>query len=158
MNSVVSVASLSSAAAVSSPSIAADSVDPIFAAIEEHRSAFQAYLDFTSNVPDDEDLVCAGPAYDTLYGRTEEASVVLTNVQPTTIGGVIALLAHIHEFNLGAITAKERPHRHYSEHTLLPDDLIDGETMSRRGRDLELPFPYWVMQNVRSALVEMCAS
>lgn len=127
-------------------------VDPIVAAIEEHRTAFFAHLELITNTEkDDDDLICEGPEYEVSYERTEDAAVALANVQPTSVEGALALLAYVQEFNTGAIKCTRRQSC-YSEHNLWPEYLTDDDVKSPRGRVLKLPFPYWIMENVRVAL------
>lgn len=154
-NMLAGIATASVVVGASSLTAAAVAADPIFAAIEEHRTAFFEHLELITDVPnDDDDLICEGPEYEASYERTEDAAVALANVQPTTVDGVLALLAYVHQFNLGSITCTRRQGC-YSEHLLWPEYLVDDEVKSRRGRELKLPFPYWIMENVRAALAEI---
>lgn len=77
--------------------------DPIFAAIERHKTSVTAYLD----AADAEDkLETAEPWYpearadlDRAGDETNEAVSALINTAPTTIAGAVALLRHVSEYD-----------------------------------------------------------
>jgi hypothetical protein len=89
-----------------------------------------------------------------LIKAEDDAVVALTNVRPTTIGGIVALLAYVDEFNRGGMTVPSEP-SYYSEHELWPDNITDDDSLTLRGEPLEMPFPYWVMRNVQAALTAL---
>lgn len=128
-------------------------VDPINAAIEAHRSALSEFLEFVGGKEDDDDPVYEGKIR-SLDELQEAAATELTNVQPTTMMGVLTLLSYIHEINAGGIKSKSSASS-YSCHDDWPETLVDDETKNLRGCELELPFPYWVMENIRAAISEL---
>jgi hypothetical protein len=122
--------------------------DPIFAAIDEHRAAFTQKIAIACNTPsDDDDFINSGPVYDAAYDRTEKAAIELTNVRPATIAGVVTLLEYVDHFNRGCIRHTRR--NYYSEHVFWPEDLVDNDDTR------EMPFAYWLLENVREALAEI---
>jgi hypothetical protein len=128
--------------------------DPIFAAIEAHREAFirdmraaKAYSDLESDVAD----AHAQHA----YGLLRAAEGELANTEPTTMAGILALLAYVDDFHCQAIVHPDEPkHWHSGEENLgklIDEDIIDKFS----GEPIELPFMFWVMRNVREALQGM---
>lgn len=120
--------------------------DPIFALIEDHRAAYMDLMAVMTDVPSvDDDLVNEGPEYDAAADRDHDAAIALTNVQPTTIQGIIALLAHINDFNRRGLASSRRKH-FYSDWMALPETLYgdDGHGM---------PFAFWLLENVRNSLI-----
>lgn len=91
MNSVVSVASLASAAAIASPSLLTQIPhDPIFEAIERHRVAASAYR-LTS--PDHD------PEADRLAEIVDRDTLVdLLTTRPTTLAGFAAVLRYVGKY------------------------------------------------------------
>ena len=72
---------------------AAASTDPIFAAIENHRTAQARF----SAVIGDEAILDDDPRIDAASGAEEEAAIAILDVSPLTIAGVIALLRYAAE-------------------------------------------------------------
>jgi hypothetical protein len=78
---------------------AADPPDPIFAMIDEHRAAVEGYIprnDVSAN------LRYSDPGYESAMhetavamGRSSDLLFELLHVQPTTLAGVAAILAHL---------------------------------------------------------------
>lgn len=162
------VAALAAGSVVNLAAIVAKAdADPILAVIERHRAAFAAtcallqeqnrleneirraarrsnwildkieiaetddprWIDFTRR---DFASSCA----------LDDAATAMIEVRPTTMAGVLALLAYIDDFNRGT----------RSEHYIWPGELIDDKTMDGRGNPLEMPWAFWVMRNVQAAL------
>ena len=71
-------------------SAAAD--DPIFAAIESHRAAWDAFATMIKTAISDDD-----PRIDVASDAEEKAAIAILDVTPLTIPGVIALLKHAAE-------------------------------------------------------------
>ncbi len=133
----------------------ASQIDPMFSAIERHRSAFFEYIEFITDVPSgDHNLKDEGPEYEQLYARQNEAAIDLTNITPTSIEGCLALLQYVHEFNRRSIQTM-RAHKVFSDEDMWPEKLVTDEERDAWGNELELPFPYWLMDNIRSALIEL---
>lgn len=131
--------------------------DPIFAAIEAHRAAYQAHIDLISNVPSiDDDLICSGAEYEATHELSEQTAIDLTCIEPTTIAGVIALLAYVDHFNRGGITTQNRGSV-YSYQDAWPETLQSDDVLSRRGKPLGLPFECWIMRNAKEALEAISA-
>jgi hypothetical protein len=125
-----------SAVALASASAA---VDPIYAAIEAHRTANFEFHD-DENLVDEEH-----PQYDKemqrLYDATKAAAVNLCDVQPTTIAGAIALLNYYAEVTTShGVNGEDWPER---------EDKRDG---------IEKPFDYFLTRNVARALGDIAAA
>lgn len=179
MNTVVSVASLASAAAVAAPSLSerGEENDPIFAAIARHRKAameWMRHVDIENElyrvIPadkrknyhvshrDDPDIgknddprwTTARRAYWLASDQFDDASMALTDTAPSTYSGIFALIDYYEEFSRGGVRVSER---NYSTEDLFPDQLFEDDVTDHRGRVVEgLPFAFWVMRNVRFAL------
>lgn len=137
-----------------SPAIADGAIDPIIAAIEQHRAAWlqeQRETDLFGKLKHDDPRHEAEEAKaHVLMDATEAAALALSDIVPTTMGGVLALLAYIDEFNRGFVSFSEQ---RYSEYHLWPNcDLGDDKVLHARGKPLGMPFPYWIMRNVQAAL------
>ncbi len=125
MNTVVSVASLASAAALVSPSIAAAApIDPMLAAIERHRAAALSWMKTLSvedalerSIPEDRRKSYTtydrhdpevgrddDPRWTEYQGRywqwsdaMEDAAIEFVDLVPTSMAGVIAMLTYIED-------------------------------------------------------------
>jgi hypothetical protein len=160
MNTAVSVASLASASAIASPSIAGMSApevsDPIFRAIEDHKTKFMdaqkaARVRFEtvdakwSPDYDAAKLNAANAADTTAMAAAEEAAMALTEIRPTTSAGLIALLDHVAAFNAGKLALEADPTGWYSSADLWPH-LTDGVAA-----DSDV-FGFALLENVRNSL------
>jgi hypothetical protein len=138
-------AGLAVTAAIAVPAIASNaSDDALFALIERHKAAQFALMKacrVSGDMFDDDPGYAEAEAITVAaHDEFDVAACALTDIVPATLGGAIALLSYIDEFNTGAFDN--------SEHELWPDAL-GTETIKRKsGRTLEMPFPYWVMRNV----------
>ncbi|MBX3518443.1 MAG: hypothetical protein KF835_00310 [Xanthobacteraceae bacterium] len=83
------------------------------------------------------------------YEAEVEAAVALTNVTPTTLEGVTALLGYVDSFNRGELRISES---WYSNSELWPDDLMEDDAKNGRGNTLEMPFAWWIARNAYNAL------
>ena len=130
-----SVPALASPAAFASATAA---VDPIYAAIEAHRTANFEFHDDENIVDEDH------PQYEDemwrLSDATEAAAVNLCDVQPTTIAGAIALLNYYAEVMVS----------HDGEDW--PVELEDKQD------GVEKPFGYFLTRNVARALSDIAAA
>jgi hypothetical protein len=165
MNAIVSASTVATAAPVAfARCIAPGDADPIYAAIESHRFAHAEWMRTIGEQDALEgqlDLPLAEqkqhPRWIEFMRRVEVAnermeltSEALTDVRPTTMAGVIALLDYIDGFNRGE--ARGSSAYSYSEYYHWPDDLGDESLTNGRGNPLVMPFPYWVMRNVLAGL------
>lgn len=125
----------------------ATTADPIFAAIDKHKIAFLLYLrtgrvqfNMEDAAPEYE---AAQKAASTATDASREAACALTTIMPATMGGVLALLTYVEQFNAGnfALDADWR-----SAAFCWPADVDDN--------DIDL-FGYEVLANVRRALESM---
>lgn len=164
MNMIVNASALASASKV-----LADNVDPVFAAIDAHKIA-TARVAETSSVYNDldakqlagDDSVIAEhrAAYAASQNACEaqdEAAVALSDVTPTTIKGTIALLQYVDDFNRGKFGHYQGRQSCFTEHYQWPHELVSDEVKDHRGRELPLPYPYWIMMNVQRALQTFAA-
>lgn len=131
--------------------------DPIFAAIEKHRGALisamrAAWTAFDCDPACKEKLRSAEMEAD----RNEHAAqFALVETVPTTMAGVFALLNYTEELQTGNVALPEEPdqwHSHGNDSSYL-QDFIDEEIPDKfTGEPLDLPFLFWMMRNVRTAL------
>jgi hypothetical protein len=100
--------------------------------------------------------------YKTAEARSDRASdsksdaeEKLARTKPTTIAGIPALLAYVDDFHCGVFVHPDDPTQWYSGEdgfgTLTDEDIIDRFS----GEPAELPFEFWIIRNVRTALQEM---
>lgn len=122
--------------------------DPIFDAIENHR---RACFEFIAIGTGDEELLDAASDHVTDIG------IELANVRPTTMAGVLALLTYVNNVNTGKVHLPGYPDK-YTEEEIWPGELVDDDVKNPRGRVLELPFPYHVMENIRAAMLKIHAA
>jgi hypothetical protein len=147
-------ASLAVVPALALPCGAAQAPDPILAAIEAHKAAFQRALR-TCRIASKMDE-CDDPGHEEAVKYNEadwdaaaNAAGELVDVTPATMAGLLALLDYVDAFNRKTFTLDDDPEHFYSEHLLWPDNLLaDDET-------LEQPFAFWLLLNVRAALEAM---
>jgi hypothetical protein len=147
------------AAGAASAFTAASEPDPVFATVAAHREAFvehmrAARLDgkLMRSYPGAEATAAALDAADEAL---EGATLELSEVVPTTMAGVVALLRYLEEFQEQAIELPEAPRQwHSGDHDALLAETYEHPNLVDKfnGEPLELPFVYWVMQNVRTAL------
>lgn len=178
------LAGAASLSALAIPALAAppSTPDPIFAAIERHRqSALEFYrqvaieAELDEIIPfekrknyhvedrdnpdvgrdDDPRWTAFRKTYDIASDEKESSAIELTDTVPTTMAGVVALLAYLDSFARGAVRVSET---NYSSYLHLPDDLFDESVVDHRGRPVELPFSWWIMRNVQTALVRLNSS
>ncbi|RIK96387.1 MAG: hypothetical protein DCC74_10500 [Proteobacteria bacterium] len=128
-------------------------VDPIFAAIENHRHAICELYRTEDEHPDDDDSEYVRAA----HSHMDDTAIELTNVRPTTMAGIFALLTYVNQINTGKVHLPGYPDRH-TEEEFWPCELSDDSVKNPRGRVLELPFPYWIMENIRAAILEIRAA
>lgn len=146
---LASIAGASAAALCVTPVLAGIEADPIYAAIETHRASQQA-LHVACQVSGklhghEPEADAANAATVAASDYFDTATAALTDVIPTTLAGVLALLVYIDEFNRGF-------HFH-SEHHLWPsEEYGSDEVLNVKGRALEMPFAFWIMRNVQHAL------
>ena len=167
VNALVSVASVSAAAAVAPPTLAAGAQpsDPIFAAIEKHRAAWRAYealcIDqsrLEESLPQDQtrwnprrDDRCTPPPDGThpdwarvvianraAWDAHLDATLEMIHVAPTTIAGAIALLRYFHD--------------HVSVGGEWPADLVDDVDDPDAE---ERPCSWFLHRHVADALAEI---
>lgn len=85
--------------ALAVPAIAAEP-DPIFAALEAHKAAWHAYIDFI-RAPAYAGVVRVPPDLEQraveLLDEAHSVAETMLDVRPTTVGGVIALLDYLYE-------------------------------------------------------------
>lgn len=130
--------------------------DPIFAAIETHKIAYQLWskaLRVEGRLHHyDPGYAEAEQATNQTSDALKEAGMAFAKIQPTTLDGVLALLSYIDAFNHGAFTHPSGN----SAHHVWP--RIDGEEESIfTGAPTVLPWPYLVMNNIRRALAKLTA-
>jgi hypothetical protein len=137
--------------------------DPIFAAIEAHRDAFvcdmraaRIFSRLESGTPEyTPEYKAADSHAKDAYGLLSDAEDGLANTEPTTMAGVLALLAYVEDFHCQAVVHPDDPKNWHSEGVdlgkLIDEDVIDKFS----GEPIELPFTFWVMRNVREALQGM---
>ena len=101
--------------ALAVPSIvqASNSPDPIFALIERHKTAYRREMECGRECFNTVDAPWA-PEYDAAVHAaaeaadqsateaSQDAAFALTEIQPTTIAGVVALIEYVEAFNSGA--------------------------------------------------------
>ena len=101
-----------------------------------------------------------GAALDAADEVYQEATLELSEVVPTTMAGVMALLRYLEEFQEQAIELPEAPRQwHSGDHDALLTETHEHPNLVDKfnGEPLELPFTYWIMQNVRTALQSLVA-
>jgi hypothetical protein len=134
--------------------------DPIFAAIAAHQEAFltkikaikvQMEMEATSGSREYQAALAAVTA---AYEASNKAQVALTKIRPTTMAGVIALLAYIDDYHTGGFGHPEDPENYRCHHEDLgTEEILDDTVVDKTNKTpLELPYNFWLMRNVREAL------
>jgi hypothetical protein len=88
------------------------------------------------------------------YEASNKVQVALTKIRPTTMAGVIALLAYIDDYHTGRFEHPEDPENYRCHHEDLDtQEILDDTVMDKTNKTpLELPYNFWLMRNVREAL------
>jgi hypothetical protein len=129
--------------------------DPIFAAIAAHTAATMHMLQVGKDsgagdmLPTDPRHAAAEAAQWAADDAFDAETERLLAVKPTTMAGVVALLAHVVRFDTGQFTLGGT---HRTEATIWPTHLIDDAITDGHGRPCELPFAHWVLHTVHQAL------
>jgi hypothetical protein len=130
--------------------------DPIFTAIEAHRGAFMGSMRSSYNLfymdEDAPEYAAATAARDADYEVRHATEEELALTVPTTMAGVLALLAYLHDFDTQALALPENPDHWHSDHEAIQPRADDGILDRYSGEPIELPFMFWIMRNVRTAL------
>jgi len=155
MNVMVSGAALP---AFAIPEPAANTIDPIFAAIAAHRDAS---LDLGRKIEVSSTMVRGAAGIEEAEAVTSaawdvsrQAALDLMNIQPTTPQGLLALLDHIDAYNRGELTRSLGDETDGQEHNHWPGQ-VDHKVIDDWGRPLELPFAFWMLRHVRSSIAGM---
>ncbi len=158
---VVGAASIP-ALALPAVAMAATEPDPIFAAIEAHREIFVRMLRaarHNANLDEDSPAKEEAEASDDAARAIEnDAQLELANVEPTTLAGVLALLAYLDDLYVGAIAHPEDPRGWHSGggNGGFLNDFIEDEVLDKySGKPLELPLMFWIARNVGMALQKL---
>jgi DNA-binding CsgD family transcriptional regulator len=131
--------------------------DQIFVAIDKHITATMEMMRTGSiyALRDEESKKAAADA-DAAADAFVEASCALTEICPTTLRGVLALLDHVDSFNRGEFALNEK---WSSNHQDWPDNLFDQDIFDVKGNQLGHPdglsFEFWLLRNVRDALTRL---
>jgi hypothetical protein len=178
MNAIVSTSAVATATPVAmAKCIVTEQPDPILAVLDQHRSAYIAWLrilkeedmleeelpkdkrrskcicgEMELHETDDPRWIANLRNYEETWSRVEAAAVAMTNVVPTTMAGILSMLAYIDEFNRGHVRLS-CDRNCGSEHYQWPEELVDDDVLTAHFRKpLTMPWPYWVMRNVQAAL------
>jgi hypothetical protein len=157
------LAGIATISTVAAPALALSGVepDPIFAAIERHKVAFQISQEASRIRSGTVDAKWA-PEYDPVKCRAAEeadiastdasndAAYALTTVRPTTMAGILALLRYVEAFNAGALSLEPLPGDSATDWHSAP--FFWPESQDEHEIDL---FGYAFLANVRSALEAM---
>jgi hypothetical protein len=82
-----------------------------------------------------------------------DAELGLTKIQPTTMAGVLALLAYMDDFHVQTFELPEDPGDWHSGDQELTEYLEDDAILDKfDGEPVKLPYNVWIMRNVRAAL------
>lgn len=131
--------------------------DPIFAAIDMHITATMEMMRTGSiyALLDEECRKAAADADEAANGFVE-ASCALSEICPTTLRGVLALLNHVDSFNRGEFALNQQC---FSNHENWPDNLVGEDIFDAEGNKLGHPdglsFGFWLLRNVRDALARL---
>ena len=148
-------------AAIVGPLAQASEIDPVFAAIEKNRRAYQMISQAVAVLSP---MPVSDPGYEGAYEATGVAWDVfdssceeLLSIQPTTMPGVLALLGYIDEFNLGR--AGPGTDRDHSDAEQWPDHTYQDETVRLpNGGALSMRWPYWILRNVHLSLSALASN
>ncbi len=137
--------------------IAATEPDPILAAIEAHREAQMRWMIsgriWANLFPSTPEFDAAEKAHDADVKLRTDAEDELVDTRPTTIAGVLALLAYVDDFHCQAFAHPEDPTQWCSDESCFRDTRVDHKILDRlSGKPIELPFTVWIMRNARLAL------
>jgi hypothetical protein len=151
--SLVTTAAALPALAMPAAAVASTELDPVFAVIEDHRRAYIERLRTGAPAararpsnPEYKNLMAAEDSASDLF---DDATETLAKTQPTTVSGVLALLAYMEEFHLGEIYLPED--RRWSSSGACLSFYGDVEDVNGE----PLPFLFYIMRNVRAALQSM---
>ena len=82
-----------------------------------------------------------------------DAELGPTKIQPTTMAGVLALLAYMDDFHTQAFQLPEDPKNWHSGDEELTEWLEDDAILNKfDGEPIKLPYNVWIMRNIRAAL------
>jgi hypothetical protein len=144
------LAGAASLSALAIPAAAVAAHDPVFGAIERHRAAFLAYLSAArvsmSTNDDAPEYRARDDATDDAYAAENAAAQMLAATVPTSIAGIVALIAYVDEFNAGGVALPDDPKDWYSTAQNWP--LFDEENEIDR-------FGFAILSNVRRTLEAM---
>jgi hypothetical protein len=121
--------------------------DPIFEAIERHRAAYSRLLSalfvLGPLLPGEDGEQAAQAAAEEAKSEADKNGMALTTTQPTSLGGVIALLRYVESFNAGQIRSPDNADHSELESwpRISDDDNTEGAA-----------FVCAVMSNIRRAL------
>jgi len=137
------------AAAVTAPP------DPILALIEAHKAAFRIRLQKLAIHFADEEDKGAEAASNKAMDASVSAAMSLVDTTPTTIAGVVALIAYVDSFNRGAFKVEDMQ----SSVSEWPGgNLVDEKIYEASGESGELGFAFAVLLNVGDALAALAVS
>ena len=128
------VPALAIPAAGAAPAFAAASEpDPVFATVAAHRDAFVEHMRAArldgKLMRNDPRAEATGAALDAADEALEGATLDLSEVVPTTMAGVVALLRYLEEFQEQAIELPEAPRQwHSGDHDALLTELMSIRT------------------------------
>jgi hypothetical protein len=100
--------------------------------------------DFGPDLEDDEIIAAASRAMSAAMEAADDAGLALTELRPTTIAGILALITYIEDFEDRKIGLAHKPDSDRSDRELWPDCKGEdgcGRTFTRR-----------VLSNIRDAL------
>lgn len=138
-------------------STSASQIDPVFAVIERHKQALNAWfpkLDAVCRMHlEDPGFEAANRLSHSCDDVADEVEHEFLGLVPTTWAGVFALLKHIDDINRGEVGSLQPHGGCRTCYLQWPDDAYtDGETKTADGSLLEQEWPFWVMRNIRVAL------
>jgi hypothetical protein len=87
-----------------------------------------------------------------LGAEEASAAVELTNIAPTTMAGVLALIDYVDSFDRGELEICADWCSHWE---LWPCNIFAEELLDRRGKPINLPFHGWIMRNIEIALRDL---
>jgi hypothetical protein len=156
------LAGIATAPVLAAPALALSGAepDPIFAAIEHHRVAFQISLT-AGRIQSGTIDARWSPEYDPFKCKevdeassaaddaSTDAAYALTTTRPTTTAGILALVRHVEAFNAGALFLEPLPGSSVSDWCSAPFFWPESEDED------EIDFGYAILANVRGALESM---
>jgi hypothetical protein len=147
--------------ALPAAALASTEPDPAFAAIDTHREALvrkMAAARRDSELERDDDGKKEAEAAETLARAAEDdAQWELAIVVPTTLAGILALLAYLDDLYAGEVALSEDPKNwHSGEDESGLSTFADEEIIDKfHGEPIELPLIFWITRNIRTALQTM---